>query len=302
MISFKQLSYALALGRTLHFKQAASDCNISQSALSTALAELEKQLGLKLFERDNKKVLITPIGEEVLARAQQIVQQVEALEQFGTTILAPLSYPIKVGLIPTIAPYLLPKLLPELKRQYPHCELTIVEEQSAEVLKLVRQGELDTAIIALPYPCEGLLSFEFWEEDFYWVGLDEPALANKQEILSAELADRNLMLLKDGHCLKDHILDVCQIPKQSANQGFGATSLNTLIQMAVNGLGSTLIPAMAISSLTANYPQLQCIHLNENSPHRRLAFLVRPNYTRLNSVEALVGVCKSCLAKEELRG
>jgi LysR family hydrogen peroxide-inducible transcriptional activator len=295
MISTKQLTYALAVERTLHFKKAAEQCHIAQSALSTALAELEKQLGFQLFERDNKKVLVTPIGAEVLRRAREIMAQVEELERLADTLKSPLSYPVKIGMIPTIAPYLLPRMLPELKRSYPDCQPAVVEDQTHVLVDMVRKGDIDTAVIALPYSIEGLLAFEFWEEDFYWVAPKGEKFANRSEITSKELARSNLMLLKEGHCLKEHILDVCKLPEPETNQGFGTASLTTLIQMVLNNMGTTLIPAMAIEQLTAQYPQLSIVHLKEPGPHRRIAFVIRPNYTRMNSIEALLGICRDVL-------
>lgn len=295
MISVKQLSYALAVERTLHFKKAAEQCNISQSALSTALSELEKQLGFQIFERDNKKVLITPVGKEVLGRARTILLQVEELERLADIYKKPLSFPISIGMIPTIAPYLLPSLLPALQTQYPTCQPTVVEEQSKVLVDMVRSGEIDTAVIALPYPCEGLLTLDFWAEDFYWVALKNAEMAGQREISSRELADANLMLLKEGHCLKEHILDVCKLPKQTANHGFGTASLHTLIQMVLTNMGTTLVPAMALKQLVSQHEQLSAVHLSEPGPHRRIAFIIRPNYTRMNSVEALIKLCREVL-------
>lgn len=296
MISTKQLAYALAVEKTLHFKKAAEMCHISQSALSTALGELESQLGLQIFERDNRKVLVTPVGKEVLRRAQDIILQVEELERLADSQKQPLSFPISIGIIPTIAPYLLPKLLPLIQAEFPNADLNIVEEQSHAVVEMVRNGEIDSAILALPYPCNGLLTLEFWEEDFYWVALKGEEHTNQTEITSAELTDSNLMLLKEGHCLKDHILDACKLTEQSANKGFGATSLNTLIQMVLGKLGTTLIPAMAMNQLISQNDQLKAVHLNEPGPHRRIAFIVRPNYTRMASIEALMALCKASLS------
>lgn len=296
MISFKQLSYALAAAETLHFKKAAEKCNISQSALSTALNQLEEQLGVQIFERDNKKVLITPIGREVLDRAQDIVLQMHSLERLSEGLKEPLSFPLSVGVIPTIAPYLLPKMFPLLREQHPQAELKIVEEQSQVLVDMVRKGELDTAILALPYPIEGLLSLEFWQEDFYWVTLRGDKYSQQTEITSDELMQSNLMLLKEGHCLKDHILDACKLTEEAASHGFGATSLNTLIQMVMGRLGTTLIPAMAMEQLINQNKELTAVHLSEPGPHRRIAFLIRPNFTRLSSVEALKNVCQAALA------
>lgn len=295
MISTKQLAYALAVEKTLHFKKAAEMCHISQSALSTALGELESQLDLQIFERDNRKVLVTPIGKEVLRRAHDIILQVEELERLADSQKEPLSFPISIGIIPTIAPYLLPKLLPQIRQPFPNADLNIVEEQSHVVVEMVRNGEIDSAILALPYPCNGLLTLDFWEEDFYWVALKGAEHTNQSEITSDELSQSNLMLLKDGHCLKDHILDACKLTEQSANHGFGATSLNTLIQMVLGKLGTTLIPAMALDQLISQNDQLKAVHLNEPGPHRRIAFLVRPNYTRMTSIEVLMKLCRQAL-------
>ena len=296
MISTKQLMYALAVEKTLHFKKAAERCNISQSALSTALNELERQLGLQIFERDNKKVLVTPIGQDVLKRASQIMLQVEDLQQLGASQKAPLNYPLSVGVIPTIAPYLLPKIFPVVAEAHPKAQLNIVEEQSHILVDMVRSGEIDTAILALPYPCEGLLSLEFWREDFYWVALKGEKYTDQTEITRDELTHSKLMLLKDGHCLKDHILDACKITEQSANHGFGATSLNTLVQMVLGKMGTTLIPEMALEQLISQNKALTAVHLNEPSPHRRIAFIIRPNYTRMHSIETLIQLCKNALS------
>lgn len=297
MISIKQLTYALAVEKTLHFKKAAEQCHVSQSALSTALSELEKQLGLQIFERDNKKVLVTPLGHEVLVRAREILSQVDDLQHLADLQQAPLSFPLTVGVIPTIAPYLLPRLLPLLGEQYPDARLNIVEEQSHVLVDMLRNGEIDSAILALPYPSEGLLSLDFWEEDFYWVALKKDARGKSKGISSEELEHSRLMLLKEGHCLKDHILDACKLPPQVANHGFGATSLTTLVQMVLGNLGTTLIPEMALEQLTSQYKELSAVHLNEPGPHRRIAFLIRPNYTRIGAIEALRGVAKEALSR-----
>ncbi|PIE43476.1 MAG: LysR family transcriptional regulator [Gammaproteobacteria bacterium] len=295
MISIKQLHYAVAVEKLLHFKKAAEHCRISQSALSTALNELEKQLGIQIFERDNKKVLVTPLGKEVLSRARDILLQVKDLQHLADNQKDPLSFPLTVGVIPTIAPYLLPRIFPALNREHPKSHLNIVEERSPVLLDMLRKGEIDTAILALPYPIDGLLSLEFWQEDFYWVALKGDPYTDLDEITSNELNQSHLMLLKDGHCLKNHILDACKLPEQTANHGFGVTSLSTLIQMVLGKLGTTLVPEIALDQLVSQNDALTAIHLNEPGPHRRIAFVFRPNYTRLSSIEALVNICKGAL-------
>ncbi|MBL4773709.1 MAG: LysR family transcriptional regulator [Alcanivoracaceae bacterium] len=295
MISFKQLSYALAASETLHFKKASEKCNISQSALSTALNELEKQLGLKIFERNNKKVLVTPVGKKILQQARQILLQVDNLEHFSETHKDPLSFPLSVGIIPTIAPFILPKLFPILKQKYPKAKLNIEENQSQVLVDMVKNGGLDTAILALPFPITGLLTLKFWEEDFFWITLKGNKYSQQKEINSHEIKQCNLLLLKEGHCLKDHIISVCNILEKSSKQEFCATSINTLIQMVASNLGSTLIPAMAVEQLTSQHKMLSVIHLGEPSPHRELVFIFRPNFTRTSSIEALMKLCKEAL-------
>ncbi len=297
MISLKQLSYALAVEKTLHFKKAAEASSVSQSALSTALTELEKQLGFQIFERDNKKVLITPLGQRFLEKAQNIILEVEELHQMANINKSPLAYPMTIGVIPTIGPYLLPKVLPALNRQYPNLELTLVEEQSHVLVDMVKKGEIDTAILALPFACDGLLTFEFWQEDFYWVtDIDDP-LGQQTQINSDDMQRRKLMLLKDGHCLKEHALSACQLSHQSSSINFNATSLTTLIQMVAGKMGTTLIPEMALDQLANVDTPIQAVHLKEPGPHRRISFITRPNYVDVRSVESLIALFQSELER-----
>ncbi len=297
MISTKQLIYALAVEQTLHFKKAAENCNISQSALSTALNELEKQLGLQVFERDNKKVLVTPIGRQVLDKARQVKTTLDEIKQLADNQKEPLSFPLSLGVIPTIGPYLLPRILPELTQTYPKLQLKIIEDQSHVLVDMVRKGEIDTAILALPYPCEGLLSFEFWQEDFLWVTQKNDELAKKQEIKSDEFDQQRLLMLKDGHCLKDHALAACKFSGGTQQFSVGATSLTTIMPMVAAGMGTTIVPEMARQQLVSPYRELHAVHLNEPSPHRSIAFLLRPTYSALNSIERLMELFKQALQK-----
>jgi LysR family hydrogen peroxide-inducible transcriptional activator len=299
LISTKQLIHALAVEKTLHFKKAADLCNISQSALSTSLNELEKQLGFQVFERDNKKVLVTPIGRRVLEKAQQVKIHLDELKQLADSQKSPLSYPMTIGIIPTIGPFILPLILPELLASYPDIELKIVEEQSHTLVEKVRTGEIDTAILALPYAIEGLLSFEFWEEDFLWVTNKDDPLASKESVKSEEIDIDHLMLLKDGHCLKDHALKVCKLTGKDSQLSMNATSLTTLMPMVRAGMGTTLIPSIAYDQLVAPYPELATLPLHENGPHRSLAFILRPNYSGAKSIEVLISVCKKALSTSE---
>lgn len=287
MLSFKQLQYALAVEKTLHFKKAAQACSVSQSALSSAINELESHLGIQIFERDNKKVLVTSLGKEVLAKARQIKVQVDELYLFSSMQKSPLSLPMTLGVIPTIGPYLLPQVLPELRKHYPDFKLTIVEEQSEVLVELVRKGDIDTAILALPYELQGLLAFTFWQEDFLLVTHRDDSFAHLDSISGSQLAASRLLLLKDGHCLKDHALAACKLKTAQVEHNLAGTSLHTLVQMAAGKMGVTLVPQMAVRQLLGDNPELRAIPLAEPGPHRSLAFICRPHYAGVSNIDIL---------------
>jgi len=295
MISLKQIRYALAVEKYLHFRKAAQGCSVSQSALSTALSEMERQLGFAIFERDNKKVLITPTGRQFLDKAREVQLQVDDLMKLSQGESTPLSYPMSVGIIPTICPYLLPKVLPALGEQYPNFEFNVIEERSLPLLEMVRNGEIDTAVLALPYPTDGLLTFEFWQEDLYWISHNDESIQGAEAVTAKQLESKKLMLLKEGHCLKDQALSACRMASDQV-QSLSATSLSTLIQLVIGKVGSTLIPAMALKQLVASNENLKAIRLAEPGPHRRLAFVVRPNYANVGNIEALINVFKNELS------
>ena len=286
MISLRQIRYALALEQTLHFKKAADACAISQSALSTALAEMEKQLGFQVFERDNRKVLVTPLGREVLDRARKIKLEVDDLQRLADSHMQPLSSPMTIGLIPTIAPYLLPRILPSLHANYPELDLKVAELQSAELVRQVRNGDIDAGILALPYATEGLLSFSFWRENFHWITHADDTSVSGGRIRAEQIDSTQLMLLAEGHCLKDHALAVCHLPDTPA-LGVSATSLATLVQLVAGRMGSTLVPEMALASLVDSNPALKRLPLAEPGPHREIAFIVRPTYPGVPNIELL---------------
>lgn len=298
MISLKQLHYALAIEKTLHFKKAAEACNVSQSALSTAITELEKQLGVTVFERNNKQVLITNNGQLILDKAKRVKLELDELLLIAQTNKQPFYSPMSIGVIPTIGPYLLPKVLPEVRKQFPRFKLKIIEEQSHILVEKVRTGEIDAAILALPFPIEGLMSFNFWQEDFYWVCHKDECPKKLQEITSEELEIDNLMLLKEGHCLKEHALAACSLQNKKQDSDFDSASLHTLVQMVAGKLGTTLVPQMALDQLTYNESELRAVHLNEPGPHRTIALVIRPNYVRTNELTMLKDIFAQQLAKK----
>ncbi len=295
MITLKQVRYILAVEQTLHFKKASELCSVSQSALSTAIAEMEKQLGFQIFERDNKKVLITKMGKQGLAKARSINIQMEDLFKLGQTFKSPLSFPMSLGIIPTIGPYLLPQVLPYVRSHHPEFQLRITEDESTVLVNKVKSGELDAAILALPFNIEGLLSFEFWEEDFYWVAHRDDQRAVQTEITGDELRSTHLMLLKDGHCLKEHILAACKLPFSHEDTSLASTSLYMLVQLVAGRMGTTLVPKMALNQLLSGNSELKAVHLNEPGPHRKISFIVRPNYSGVKDIELLMQLFRQTL-------
>ena len=295
MITLRQLEFAIAVAKHRHFKRAAEECNISQSALSLGIAELEKQLDTQIFERNNKQVLITPIGEDILERARRVFSEINDLTTRAHSHQSPLTYPMTVGMIPTIAPYLLPKVLPALKNQYPEFRMSVVERQTERLLEQVRFGQIDTAIIALPYTVDSLHTFEFWSEDFFAIFADDDPHAKLDTITADGLTDANLMLLGEGHCLTDQVLGVCQFDRNEFKSNFEDASLNTLTQMALAGMGTTLLPEMALSSVADLGSGVTAVPLAEQGPHRRIAFVTRLNYARVDDVKLLGEVFREAL-------
>lgn len=296
MITLKQMDYALAVAKHLHFKKAAEECFISPSTLSNAITEMEKELGFQIFERSNKKVIVTNLGIEVLEKAQSIRVQMLDIKHLTEKQSEPLSHMISIGIIPTVSPYLLPIMLPKIKKEFPNLLLNIEEGQSHSLVNKVKNGDLDIAILALPYDLNGLISLKFWEEDFYWISHHQNKLAGKPQIRADQLEHSELLLLEDGHCLKDHILDACKISSNSKHI-LKASSLVTLIQLVKGNMGSTLVPKMALTQLLASHKDLSKSHLDEPGPHREIALIIRPAYTGIKNAELLQSLCKDVLTE-----
>ena len=287
MLTLKQIDYALAVGKNLHFKKAADECYVSPSTLSNAITELETQLGVKIFERNNKKVIVTSLGREILSKAKKIKLEVKNIHELAQHNVDGLSSSLSIGIIPTISPYFLPLVLPKIQKEFSNLQLKIEEGQSQILTNRVKEGDLDMAILALPYDVQDLMSFKFWEEDFFWVSHSQNKNAGKSEIRASELEHSELMLLEDGHCLKDHILDACNIDS-SSQYSLKASSLNTLIQLVKGKMGTTLVPEMALKELVGNKKDLSISHLDEPGPHREIALITRPNYAGMENVKMLV--------------
>ena len=247
--TLKQLRYLAALAEHHHFGQAAEACFVTQSTLSAGIAELETLLDATLVDRTKRSVIFTPLGEETVARGRAILRAAEDLVSVTDAARSPLTGVLRLGVIPTIAPYLLPRMLPPLRAAYPELRLYLREDQTARLMERLAAGELDLLLLALPWAC-GELEIRVLATDPFLAAL--PAghpLAALDEVAAPGLAGENLLLLEDGHCMRDHALAACQLPGGRPRGGqFEATSLATLVQMVANGLGITLVPALAVAS------------------------------------------------------
>ena len=294
MVTVKQIHYALMVEKKLHFKKAADACYISPSTLSNAISEMESQLGFQVFERTNKKVIVTNIGRIFLIKAKDIKSGIDEINQLSDSQNKPLTLPITLGIIPTIGPYFIPLVLPTLQKKFPNLKLKIIEAQSSALVEKVNNGEIDMAILAMPYKVDGLLSFKFWEENFYYV--TNINNYRKDKIKAKDIDISNLMLLDDGHCLKSHVLAACKI-ETNKQYAMEASSLSTLTQVGAWGMGSTLVPHRASDQLVSKNSLIDKALLDEPGPHRELAIVIRPSYSSIESVELLSELFSSSLLK-----
>ncbi len=246
----RQLEYAVAVAEQKSFRRAATACGVSQPALSTQIAQLERDLGAQLFERDRRHVLITAVGEEVVARARVALGALDALVDGVTSTREPLSGRLRLGVIPTVAPYLLPRVLPAVRARHPRLRLVLREDQTARLLVELDAGRLDACLLATPVPGD-LATAELFHEDFVLAAPTGHALLARKRRREADLAGETVLLLEDGHCLRDQALSVCQPAGAREATELRGTSLATLVQMVAGGLGMTLLPETAASVLVA---------------------------------------------------
>lgn len=285
--SLRQLRYLVVLSERLNFRAAAEVCFVTQSTLSAGIKELEAQLGAQLVERDKRSVRLTPIGEEVVARARRLVAEAGDLVETVRTSREPLCGPFRLGAIPTIAPFLLPRALPSLRVAYPALKLYLREDRTDRLLERLRAGELDAALIALPYDTGGLVLRELLRDEFWFVARGDDPLAKTKSVAVGRLDVGDLILLEEGHCLRDHAIAACGVRRATEQQGVEATSLPTLLQMIVGGLGVTLLPEIALRAGILKGTSLVARPFATRVPARMLALASRPSTARRNDLDLL---------------
>src|SRR5215469_13946971 len=244
-LKLKDLRYLVALADLRHFGRAAARCHVSQPTLSAQLKKLEESLGVQLIERTPNNLTLTAAGEEIVARARRIVEGSDVVVALARTQRDPLGGRLRVALLPTIGPYLLPHVAPSIRKTLPRLQLHLYEYQTAPMLERLHAGELDVGILALPVELEGLESRELYREDFLLAVPERHPLAGRERVRVSDLEDETLLLLEEGHCLRDQALEVCSGVGVHDSQDFRATSLETLRQMVAAGAGVTLLPELA---------------------------------------------------------
>ena len=247
-ITIKQLKYLCAVADFQHFTKAAEASFVTQSTLSAAINELEVQLGVKVFERNKKSVLVTPLGEKLLVQARIILGEVEDLLSLAKDFKHPLSSELRLGVIPTVGPFLLPPLLSDLRSQFSKLKLYLKEEMSARLLTQLQDGSLDLIILALPFDLPNMEVVTLMSDDFCVCLPPDHHLSEAESICQDELRGESLLLLEEGHCLRDHALDACNIDISDSHVVYEGNSLHTLVQMVANNLGVTLLPTMAVDA------------------------------------------------------
>ena len=249
--TMKQLQYLVALADTRHFGRAAERCHITQSTLSAGIRDLESVLGTAVAERSNRHVLITRVGAQIAERAKALLRDAEEVMEVARAGRSPMTGEMRLGVIPTIGPFLLPRVLPGLRERFPELTVFLREEQTAPLLARLEDGELDAALIALPYETGDLDTRVILEDEFLFACNRDHALAGVGEVSLDALAGERLLLLEEGHCLRGHALDVCEMGDTIARAQFEASSLHTLVQMVAAGIGVTLVPGLAVDARIA---------------------------------------------------
>ncbi len=296
--TLRQLRFMVAVADRRHFGQAAEACLVSQSTLSAAIQELEETLGVLLFDRTRRSVAPTGIGLEIAERARGILREAEDLVDAAIAAQAPLTGPLRLGVIPTIGPFLLPRILPRLREAAPDLKLYLREEQTAQLLYRLEAGQLDAAVLALPVPLDDAESDDIGLDPFWVVCPPGHRLASLKEVRPDDMASEDLLLLEDGHCMREHALAACALEGARRNAALQGTSLHTLVQMAAGGLGVTLVPQMAIASGLIGGLGLAAVPLAGDRPFRCIALVWRKTSGRKETFRRLAEIMRAAASQQ----
>lgn len=299
-MTLTELKYIVAVARERHFGRAAEACFVSQPTLSVAIRKLEDELGVTLFERGGTEVGVTPIGERIVAQAQKVLEESANLREIARQGHDPLSGPLRLGVIHTVGPYLLPKLMPVLIDQAPQMPLLLQENYTARLLELLRQGEIDCAIMALPLPDSGLSVRPLYDEPFVVAVPRSHPWANRTSVDAEEIKNETMLLLGTGHCFRDQVLEVCPELARFApasdgiQRTFEGSSLETIRHMVAAGIGITVLPAGSVPAEPIATDLLRYVPFVAPAPERRVVLAWRKSFPRLAAIEELVAAVRAC--------
>ena len=292
-MTLTELRYIVAVARERHFGRAAEACFVSQPTLSVAIKKLEEELGVSIFERGGVEVSVTPIGNQIVEQAHRVLEHTQTLKELARVGKDPLSGPLKLGIIYTIGPYLLPQLIKQIIIQVPQMPLILQENFTVKLLELLRSGEIDVAILAEPFSETGLVTQALYDEPFIVAVPKSHELATRASISSEELKSQTMLLLGTGHCFRDHVLEVCpELSRYSqTNAGiqrtFEGSSLETIRHMVASGIGITVLPMMAAPKDLADTELLHYLPFSGAAPSRRIVLAWRKSFTRSAAIDAI---------------
>jgi LysR family transcriptional regulator, hydrogen peroxide-inducible genes activator len=297
-MTLTELKYIVAVAREKHFGRAAEACFVSQPTLSVAVKKLEEELDVKLFERGAAEVSVTPLGEQIVRQAQQVIEQAAAIRETAKLGKDPITGPLKLGIIYSIGPYLLPDLVRQTIERVPQMPLMLQENFTAKLLEMLRVGELDCAILAEPFPDTGLAIAPLYDEPFMAAVPAQHALAKRKQITAEELKNETLLLLGTGHCFRDHVLEVCpEYARFASNakgirKSFEGSSLETIKYMVAAGMGVTVVPQLSVPKEQQQH--IRYIKFSAPVPTRRVVLAWRRSFPRYEAIAALRNAIYAC--------
>ena len=286
-MNLRDLKYIVEVAREKNFARASAKVFVSQPALSMQIKKLEETLGVEIFERDKQNFLITPVGAEIIKKAEIILQESEEIKMIAKNSKDPHKGEIRIGAFPTVASYFLPNFVKNIHKKFPHLKIFLIEAKSDELITKLKNGELDFCLLAMPIADENLIGEKIFSEKFLLATPKGHQFSKKSKIQIKELKNQELMLLEDGHCLRDQALEICSIVRAYENQDFRATSLETLRQMVANGTGITLIPEIAVrSDDKISYVKIF------NAPFRTIGIHYRKSSVQKNLIKEIIKLAK----------
>ena len=285
-MNLQDLRYLVTLARERHFRRAAELCFVTQPALSLAIRKLEDELGVAIFERARKDITVTAIGQRIIEQAQRVLDEAAQLKTLASEAQHPLHGTLRLGVIHTVGPYLLPELIPALHRKAPHMPLSIDENTTANLQAALRNGELDAIVIALPFGDAGIATRALYDEDFVVVVPKTHAWAERRSIKPQELANEEVLLLDSGHCFSNQVAEACHTMQRSTNTTRHGNSLETIRNMVASGLGITVLPGSANTPRYRN-SLLQAVPFTQPAPLRRIALAWRTRFARTAAIDVI---------------